>query len=49
MRCQQNIAGRRLAVLVLLSTAWPKIQLKTEVIQEALTRISPGEFKEVPI
>ncbi len=32
MRYQQNIAGRRLAVLVLLSTAWPKIQLKTEVI-----------------
>ena len=49
MRYLQNITGRRLAVLVLLSTAWPKIQLKIEEIREALIEISPGEFREVSI
>ena len=49
MRYQQNLTGRNLAVLVLLSTAWPKIQLKTDEIREALSELQPGDFKEVPI
>ncbi len=28
MRYQQNLSGRRLAIIVLLSTAWPKIRMR---------------------
>lgn len=49
MQHQQNITGRKLAVLVLLTTAWPKIQLKIDDVREALTELNPGEFKEVSI
>ena len=49
MRYQQNLAGRRLAIVVLLSTAWPNIQLRIEEINAALDEIRPGELKEVPI
>ena len=49
LRYQQNLAGRRLAVVVLLSTAWPKIRLRVEAIRTALDQIGPGELREVPI
>ena len=49
LRYQQNLAGRRLAVVVLLSTAWPKVQLRAEEIRTALDQIGPGELREVPI
>lgn len=49
MRYQQHLAGRRLAVVVLLSTAWPYVRLRTEDIRAALDGVGPGEFREVPI
>ena len=49
MRHQQNIRGRSLAVVVLLSNRWPRIRLRTEEIQNALEEIQPGEWIEVPI
>ena len=49
MRYQQNLAGRRLAVVVLLSTAWPYVRLRTEDIRSAVNQVRPGEFREVPI
>jgi hypothetical protein len=39
LRYQQHLANRQLAVLVLLSTSWPRIQLRLETIQ-ALLRVS---------
>ena len=49
MRYQQNLSRRQLAIIVLLSTAWPKIQLRIVEIRAALGEIRPGELKEVPI
>ncbi|MCY3805608.1 MAG: hypothetical protein OXG91_03820 [bacterium] len=49
MRHQQNIADRRLAVVVLLSTAWPHVRLRTEEIRSALDNVRVGEFRDVPI
>ena len=49
MRYQQNLAGRRLAVVVLLSTAWPRVQLRIEEIRTAIEEVRPGELREVPI
>ncbi|MCY4453646.1 MAG: hypothetical protein OXC01_17020 [Immundisolibacterales bacterium] len=49
MRHQQNLGKRRLALVVLLSTAWPRIQLRTEEIRAAIDGIRPGETRDVPI
>lgn len=49
MRYQQNLVGARLAIVVLLSTAWPKVQHRTEEILAAIEEVKPGEIREVPI
>ena len=48
MRYQQNMAHRQIAVIVLLSNRWPRVQLKIEDIRTALETIEPGEFRQVP-
>jgi len=49
LRHQQDLAKRRLAVMVLMSTAWPRIRLRTEEIRNLVGEIGPGEFVEVTI
>ena len=49
LRSQQNLARRDIAVLVLLSTSWPRIQLRLDEIQNAVDGMQPGEYREVPI
>ena len=47
MRYQQNMAHRQIAVIVLLSNRWPRVQLRIEDIREALEGMEPGEIREV--
>ena len=49
LRHQQNLAGRRLAVIALLSGAWPYAQSRIEEIRAAIAEAQPGELKEVQI
>ena len=49
LRHQQNLAGRKIAILVLLSTAWPLIRLRIEEIQAVVNGITPGDYKEILI
>ena len=49
IRHQQNMAGRRLAVIVLLSQSWPYTMAKIEEIQNAIFEIHPGELIEIRI
>ena len=49
IRYQQNMSNRRMAVLVLMNTAWPRIAQRAEDIRNALEGIQPGEVMEVPI
>ncbi len=49
MRYQRNLTDRRLAIVVLLSTAWPYIQPRIEENRTVLDEIRPGELREVPI
>ena len=41
MHYQQNLAGRRLAIVVLLSTAWPYVRLHTDEIRRPSMRSAP--------
>ena len=49
IRHQQNMSNRRVAVVVLMNTAWPRISRRTEAIRNALEGIQLGEVREVPI
>jgi hypothetical protein len=49
LKHQQPLGGRPLAIVVLLSTSWPRIQLRITEIQAAVDGISPGDYIEIPI
>jgi hypothetical protein len=44
---QQNLASRHLAILVLPTTSWPKIQQHISQVAEAANRLRPGDFVEL--
>jgi hypothetical protein len=49
LRYQQQLAARHLAIIVLLSTSWPRIQRRIEEIQTAVERAVPGGYEEIAI
>ena len=49
LRHQQNFATRQLAVLVLLTTSWPRIQSKVSEIREVINQMQPSNYREVSI
>ncbi len=49
LRNQQNLQGRRIAVVVLLSTSWPRIRKHIETIQYEIYRALSGSYHEIPI
>jgi hypothetical protein len=49
LRYQQNLANRQLAVIVLLSTSWPRIRLRVDEIRIIVDAMTPGDYKEIPI
>jgi hypothetical protein len=49
LRYQQNITGRALGILVLMSTSWHRIRLRVAAITIAIDRAHPGSYEEVPI
>jgi hypothetical protein len=49
IRYQQNLAGRQLAILVLLSTSWPRIRKCIPQIQDAIEQIKPGDYREINV
>lgn len=49
LRYQQKLEGRELAILVLLTTSWPRIKEFIPDIQEAVNKIRPGEYLEIKV
>ena len=49
LRFHQNLAVRRVGLVVLLSTDWREIRLRTSEIGEAIEAVQPGAVIEVPI
>jgi hypothetical protein len=46
LRYQQNLSGRRLAILVLPTTSWPRLQLHAAAIAGAVVALRPGELQD---
>lgn len=49
LRYQQNLRGRRIAIVCLSSTSWPRIRAVVASITEAIETAQPGSYKEVQI
>lgn len=46
LRYQQTLAGRRLAILVLPTTSWPRLRVHAPAIAAAVAALRPGELLE---
>jgi hypothetical protein len=49
LRYQQDLTNRKLGVLVLMTTSWPRIKLRTGQILEMINQMNPGEYREVSL
>jgi len=47
LRYQQNLVGRKLAILVLPTNSWPRIQAHITQIVSAVDALKPGDFVEL--
>ena len=49
MRFQQNLIGRRIALVVLSTPQWPVVRLNIERIAAAVNAATPGSYSEVDL
>jgi hypothetical protein len=47
LRYQQNLAGRRIAIVTLSMNAWRAIRGSADAVVQAVDRASPGSYQEV--
>ena len=47
LKYQQNLRERRLAIVVLMTTSWPRIERKVNHVVAALNSVKPGDYIEV--
>jgi len=47
LRNQQNLAGRRIRVIVLMTTSWPRIQRQVGEVLRILDGLGEGGYAEV--
>ena len=49
IRYQQNLSGRKIALVVLGNQQWPRVQLHLDQITAAVNACTPGSYTEVDI
>ena len=49
LKYQQNLANRRIAIVVLLSASWPRIRQVVPAITQAIEAAAPGSYLEVTV
>jgi len=49
LKYQHNLRGRKLAILVLLSTSWPRIRGHVQAIGQMIETMQVGDYKEFGI
>jgi hypothetical protein len=49
LKYQQNLASRKIAVVVLRTTSWPRIQRSLAVVVAAVDGAAPGSYTEVAV
>ena len=49
LRYQQSLVSRRIAIVVLATTSWPRIERAIESVAKAVDIATPGSYVEVPV
>ena len=49
LRYQQNLSDRQMAIVVLLSTSWPKIRTQTDKVCDVINEIKLSDYVEISI
>ncbi len=49
LRYQQNLSDRQIAIVVSLSTSWPKVRTQTEKVCGVIDAIKIGDYAEISI
>jgi len=49
MRYQQNLGGRKIAVVVLGLQQWPRLQPHVQFVVKAVNAAVPGSYKEIDL
>jgi len=49
MRYQQNLAGRKIALVVLSTPQWPRVQMHVDRVTAVLNSVKPGSYTEIEI
>ena len=49
LKYQQNLENRTIAIVSLFTTSWPRIQLQTEAVLNAVNSASSGSYIDVEI
>jgi len=49
LKYQQNLANRKIAIVVLLSASWPRIQMEAPTISQAIAAAAPGSYREITV
>jgi hypothetical protein len=45
---QQNLTGRKISMVVLLTTSWPRIKTYIASVVQAIDNLQPGSYEEIP-
>lgn len=49
LRHEQNLTGRKLAIVILPYASWPKLKNQTDAIVYAIKGLSPGDYLELKL
>lgn len=49
LRYQQNLQERKIAIVVLLTTSWPKIQKSVANVVKSISAVNAGDYLEIAI
>lgn len=49
LRYQQNMTERKINIVVLLTTSWPRIQTQVDVIAANINSLTTGDYLEISI
>jgi len=44
---QQNLRGRKISVVVLLTTSWPRIKNHTDLVSQIIDNLQAGSYEEI--
>lgn len=49
LKYQQNLDGRKIAIVVFLTTSWPRMQADLQPVLEAIDSATAGVYREVKV